>query len=275
MSMMARIYFPSSVGQKRPGVDLTSRYIFEKSEKRQNSILVQTKNEGSPVKTMLSHNLMKLYRANMKIALQYPTINIGGDHSMAIATVAASLQKHGPNLKVIWFDAHGDINTRKTSPSGNFHGMPLAFLTGLDRDVTLFPFLQQTLSFDNILYLGIRDLDEGEKQVLKEKNIKFIKSADINKDPDAAFNLIRAFVGKDPVHLSFDVDGIDPSEMPCTGTVANRGVRVDAVKPILDKIMKKTNLINLDITEFNLEIGNEREKDLSISNFIKLFRKYL
>jgi arginase len=75
---------------------------------------------------------------------------------MAIATVAASLQKHGPNLKVIWFDAHGDINTRKTSPSGNFHGMPLAFLTGLDRDVTLFPFLQQpTLSFDNILYLGI------------------------------------------------------------------------------------------------------------------------
>jgi arginase len=153
--------------------------------------------------------------------------------------------------------------------------MPLAFLTGLDRDVTLFPFLQQTLSFDNILYLGIRDLDEGEKQVLKEKNIKFIKSADINKDPDAAFNMIRAFVGKDPVHLSFDVDGIDPSEMPCTGTVASRGVRVDAVKPILDKIMKKTNLINLDITEFNLEIGNEREKDVSIRNFIKLFRKYL
>jgi arginase len=266
--MMTRIYFPSSLGQKKAGVDTTAKYlkqIFGKTD-----TIIATKSNDT-----LSSNLKKLYRSNMKATL--PTINIGGDHSMAIATVAASLQKHGSDLKVIWFDAHADINTRATSPSGNFHGMPLAFLTGLDHDFALFPFLYAVpeLKFENILYLGIRDLDPGEKKVLKDKQIKYVKSADINNDPKRAFEIVKAFVGNDPVHLSFDVDGIDPGEMPCTGTTAKRGVHVEAIKPVLDKIMKKTNLVNMDITEFNLEIGDDRDREISTKNFVKLFQKYL
>lgn len=265
---MTRIYFPSSLGQKKPGVDTTAKYlrqIFGKPD-----TIVNTKSNDT-----LSSNLRKLYRSNMKATL--PTVNIGGDHSMAIATVAASLNKHGSELKVIWFDAHADINTRATSPSGNFHGMPLAFLTGLDHDYQMFPFLYDVpeLKFENILYLGIRDLDAGEKQVLKDKQIKYVKSADINNDPKRAFDIVKAFVGKSPVNLSFDVDGLDPSEMPCTGTTARRGVHVEAIKPVLDKIVRRTNLVNMDITEFNLEIGDDKQREVSMKNFVKLFQKYL
>lgn len=263
---MSRIYFPNSLGQKKPGVESTCRYlrsILGKSD----AIVEVTFN--------LSKNFTNLYRENMRA--KKSTINIGGDHSMAIATVAASLQKHGSDLKVIWFDAHADINTRTTSPSGNFHGMPLAFLTGLDQDFAMFPFLYAVpeLKFENILYLGIRDLDAGEKQVLKDKQIKYVKSADINNDPKRAFDIVKAFVGKSPVHLSFDVDGLDPSEMPCTGTTARRGVHVEAIKPILDKIVRRTNLVNMDITEFNLEIGDDKQREISMKNFVKLFQKYL
>jgi arginase len=282
---MIRIYFPSSMGQKKTGVDLTSKYIKKLFEKSNNDIqksplLIQAKNDQENAsnevrKSLLSHNLIKLYRSNMSVSR--PTINIGGDHSMAIATIAASLQKYGSNLKVIWFDAHGDINTRKTSPSGNYHGMPLAFLTGLDDDFSMFPFLNYVprLKFENILYLGIRDLDDGEKQVLKDKKIKYIKSADINNNGKKSFEIIKAFIGNDPVHLSFDVDGLDPIEMPSTGTTAKKGVHVNAIKPILDKLMQNPNFVNMDITEFNLEIGDAKDKDTSIKNFTKLFQKYL
>lgn len=265
---MHRIYFPSMMGQIKIGLDTTCKYLFQLFEN--NGTLVKTKNSAQT--QLLSENLRNLFTANMKT--NKPTINIGGDHSMAIATVAASLEKHGSSLKVIWFDAHADINTRQTSPSGNYHGMPLAFLTGLDNDYNMFPFLYSVpgLKFENILYLGIRDLDDGEKVTLKEKKIKFIKSKEINENPKETYAKIKEFVGKDPVHFSFDVDGLDPEEMSSTGTTAPNGVKTKAMKPIVDKIMKNLNVVNMDITEFNLELG-EREK--SMKTFSKLFKKYL
>ena len=279
--MMNRIYFPSSMGQRKAGVDLTSKYLFKFFGK--NAIVVKTKNtqasSESVRKSTLSSNLIKLNYANnyANRMVKGRTINIGGDHSMAIATIGASLYKYGSQLKVIWFDAHADINTRQTSPSGNYHGMPLAFLTQLDKDDTMFPFLQsvQQLNFENILYLGIRDLDSGEKKVLAEKKIKFIKSKDINKNPTKIYETIREFVGNSPVYFSFDVDGIDPEEMPCTGTTAINGVHVNAIKPIVDGIMENLNVVGMDITEFNINLGTKAEKETSIKNFMYLFEKYL
>jgi arginase len=268
---MHRIYFPNAMGQKKIGVDLTSRYLYQFFGKK--GTLVKTRNsEVEPRAPLLSENLQKLFHANMHS--NKPTINIGGDHSMAIATIAASLEKHGSSLKVVWFDAHGDINTRKTSPSGNYHGMPLAFLTGLDNDYDLFPFLYSVpeLKFENILYLGIRDLDDGEKAILKEKKIKFIKSKEINENPAQTYAKIKDFVGKDPLHFSFDVDGLDPEEMSSTGTTAPAGVHTKVIKPLFNKIMKNLNVVSLDITELNLELGN---RDASMKNFTKIFGKYL
>lgn len=268
---MHRIYFPSLMGQKKSGVDLTSKYLYQLFDKK-GTIITTRNSDKEPRTKLLSENLCKLFYANMKI--NKPIINIGGDHSMSIATIGASLEKHGSALKVIWFDAHGDVNTRKTSPSGNFHGMPLAFLTGLDNDYDLFPFLYSVpeLKFENILYLGIRDLDAGEKKVLKDKKIRFIKSKEINEKSAETYAKIKEFVGKDPVHFSFDVDGLDPVEMSSTGTTAKNGVHTEAIKPIIDKIMKNLNVVGMDIAEFNLELG---DKETSMKNFSKLFKKYL
>ena len=97
---------------------------------------------------------------------QNKKINIGGDHSMAIATVADSLNRVPPGkLKVIWFDAHPDINTYKSSISKNYHGMPLGYLTGLCKS-HYFPFITNYLNFENLLYIGIRDIDEYEKKII-------------------------------------------------------------------------------------------------------------
>ena len=268
---MHRIYFPSLMGQRKFGVDTTSKFLFQFFGNR--GTIIKTRNSTIEPRTqLLSENLQKLFNAN--IECKKPTINIGGDHSMAIATVGASLEKYGSSLKVIWFDAHADINTRNTSPSGNYHGMPLAFLTGLDNDYDLFPFLYTVpdLKFENILYLGIRDLDDGEKKVLREKKIKFIRSKEINENPKETYAKIKEFVGKDPLHFSFDVDGLDPEEMSSTGTTAKNGVHTKAIKPIVNKIMKNLNVVNMDITEFNMELG---ERETSMKNFEKLFKKYL
>ena len=265
---MQRIYFPSLMGQKKLGLDLTCKYLYNKYDKK--GKLVRTRNGDKP--HLLFENLTSLFKENMKTTR--PTINIGGDHSMAIATVGASLEKYGSSLKVLWFDAHGDINTRQTSPSGNYHGMPLAFLTGLDADYEHFPFLYTVpdLKFENILYLGIRDLDSGEKKVLKNRGIRYIKSKEINENPAKVCEKIKEFVGKDPLHFSFDVDGLDPNEMSSTGTTAKNGVHTMAAKHIVDTTMKDLNVVNLDITEFNLELG---DKETSMKNFTSLFEKYI
>lgn len=280
---MRRIYFPSSMGQKKLGIDITCKYLYRTFDKKGTIINTLTytnntdtnntnTNNTNNTNKMLSKNLCMLFNENMKT--NKPTINIGGDHSMSIATIGASLKKNGSTLKVVWFDAHGDINTSKTSPSGNYHGMPLSFLTGLDTDYKLFPFLYKLpkLKFENILYLGIRDLDDAEKIILKEKKIKFIMSEEINKNPIKTYNKIKDFVGKDPLHFSFDVDGLDPTEMSSTGTTALYGVKTNAIKPIVNKIMNNLNVDNMDITEFNLTIGDQ---DKSMKNFKKLFEKYL
>ena len=268
---MRRIYFPSSMGQKKSGVDITCKYLYQTFDKKGTIINILTDTDTDTNK-ILSKNLCMLFNENMKT--NKPTINIGGDHSMSIATIGSSLKKHGHNLKVVWFDAHGDINTSKTSPSGNYHGMPLAFLTGLDNDHKLFPFLHKLpkLKFENILYLGIRDLDDAEKRIIKKKQIKFIMSEEINRNPIKTYNKIKDFAGGKPLHFSFDVDGLDPTEMSSTGTTALHGVKTNAIKPIVNKIIKNLNVDNMDITEFNLTIGNQ---DKSMKNFKKLFEKYL
>ena len=204
-----------------------------------------------PFKSSMGVN--NLYQENKKI--NEPKINIGGDHSMAISTIADSLNKH-KNLKVIWIDAHPDINTYENSVSKNVHGMPLSYLTGLDSSEH-FSFIKNKLPFDNLMYIGIRDIDEFEKDIIFKNNIKCLTVDDINNNNDQSIEKILNFINDDPVHLSFDVDGIDPSYIPCTGTDVPNGLNIDSTKNILDNI---NNIVNIDITELNLELGNDNDK---------------
>ena len=262
------IYFPHKLGQLKNGVQQTPIY-FKKILKKK-SATIKCDNSKKNIKNM-ANNLHKLYNCNAMISER--KINIGGDHSMAIATVADSLNRYPPNkLKVLWFDAHPDINTYKSSISKNYHGMPLAYLTGLCKS-NYFPFIVNKLNFNNLMYIGIRDIDDYEKHIINKYNIKYISCTEINNKTYESLHKIQDFIKNDPFHLSFDVDCMDPSIVPCTGTTSEKGINMN-IKIILDNLFNY-NIVNMDITEINLNLGNKRDKKKTMINILNLFDKYL
>lgn len=116
-------------------------------------------------------------------------LTLGGDHSIAIGTISgtakAMRERLGRELAVVWVDAHADINTPETSESGNIHGMPVAFLTGLAKEERpdVFGWLKEhhMLSTKKLVYIGLRDIDKGEKKILKEHGIKAFSMHDIDR----------------------------------------------------------------------------------------------
>lgn len=217
-----------------------------------------------------SDNLYSLYSANCNFPDK--KINIGGDHSMAIASLGCSVNKY-PDVKTIWFDAHADINTYSTSPTGNLHGMPLSILTGIEKKNKNFFFLRNYLKLSNIMYVGLRDVDPYEKIIIDENNIPFISSTDFNSDPHSALNNIIDFISDSHFHLSFDVDCIDPLFIPCTGTPVPHGLHIETTKYVLEHLLKHKKLVNMDLTEFNITENHFSKNDinLSLNNLFKIF----
>lgn len=242
------IGFCSHLGQPKFGVNMAPLLLFSDKSKIYSSV---NKN--------LDYNLRNLYLANSSI--KGKRVNLGGDHSMSIATVAHSLNNHS-NLKVLWIDAHADINTPEKSKSGNYHGMPLSFLTGLVKKHS-FNFIGNTLPFRNLMYIGIRDLDDFEKYILDKYMIKYITTEEFEKND---FYKILEFIGNSPVHISFDVDSIDPSEISCTGTPVLDGLSSKSVYNLFT-ILRNKNIVNLDVTEFNPFLGNDL---VSERNLVKI-----
>lgn len=248
------ISFCSKLGQRKNGVQFGARYL-----KNYNSFIKcrNTKN--------LFKNLNNLYEINNSV--KGKRINIGGDHSIGIATGAYTLNNF-KNAKIIWVDAHADINTFSKSNSKNFHGMPLAFLTKLDRNRNL-SFIKNKLSFENLLYIGIRDLDDFEKEVIEKYDIKVITTEEFNKNN---FEKINEFVNNSPVHLSLDVDCLDPKYFPSTGTPVENGIEQDVLLDFIDNI-KESNLVNVDLCEFNPNLGSREDIKKSVNLWNEIYNK--
>lgn len=157
---------------------------------------------------------------------RFPLV-LGGDHSIAIGTIAGVV-KQVKNLGVIWFDAHGDLNTGETSPSGNIHGMPLAASLGYghERLVQIGGFAPK-IKPENIVIIGARDLDSGERTLIKSRGIKVFTMHEIDKlgmarvMEEAIQHVSRGTHG---VHLSLDLDGLDPHDAPGVGTPVIGGI---------------------------------------------------
>jgi arginase len=263
------IYFAHFLGQSKLGVEKTPDLLYNYIHTDKYNFFVKTNNNN------FIYNINNLYTKNKNI--YESKINIGGDHSMAIATVSDSLNKY-PDTKVLWFDAHPDINTYDESESKNFHGMPLAYLTGLDNNVN-FPFIKNKLKFKNLLYIGIRDIDPFEKKIIEDNNIKYINCNDFNNNFNECFEIIKDFIDNSNIHISFDVDSLDPSYMHSTGTRSDDGLNLVFVKKCLDELynMHENNQIfinNIDITELNLNIGTYNQQYKSLHNILYLFDKY-
>jgi len=258
------ILFPHNLGQTKTGSEKAPKYL-NKFINHKKHIVKMVKNTGN-----LFKNLSELYKKNKDS--QGKIINIGGDHSMAISTIADTLNKY-PDAKVIYFDAHADINTYKSSNSKHYHGMPLSFVTGIDEDKR-FSFIKNLLPFENLLYIGSRCWDTFEVNEVYKDKIKFLTPDDINKNFADSLHKILNFVGDSPVHVSFDVDSIDPKYIPSTGTPVKNGVEMKNAMTILDKL-NNTNIVKMDITELNMDLGTKDDGVKSGINTEKLFHKFI
>lgn len=182
-------------------------------------------------------------------------VTIGGDHSIALGSIAGVLSKYR-NVGVIWFDAHTDINTEATSPSGNAHGMPLAALMGLcksginNQDHLLNP--------RNVYWVGARSIDEGEKKLIKRLGIEghvYTAEKVHQIGMETVMHEIRtAFQdnGVEQLHLSFDVDGMDPLIVPATGTPVEAGLNEIECNAFIEELTEgMPELVLIDFVEYN------------------------
>lgn len=185
-------------------------------------------------------------------------IIIGGDHSLSIASVAEVSNHYdaqGKNIGLIWVDSHGDINTPETSPSNNLFGMTVACLLGiLQGQVTSFQKKSPSVSPENLVYIGLRDVDTGERKNIKEKNIAAYSIKDIDIQGMAAIaKQAIAIASKNTCGyvVSFDLDVCDPLYAPGTGTPVRGGLTYREAHLLLELIADDGKMLGLEIVELN------------------------
>lgn len=195
---------------------------------------------------------------------------IGGDHSLALGSIAGSSQFLGNDLAVIWIDAHGDINTHETTPSGNIHGMPLAASMGIGYEkLTSIFFNNFKVKPENVFILACRDLDEGEIELIDKLDINVWTNQDINdKGIDKVVKELLSLISSKNIkniHLSYDIDCLDPEYVPGTGTPVSDGLSFSESKSLLESILGTSLVKSIDFVEYNPDLDqNNRTKETCI-----------
>ncbi|ADC48585.1 arginase [Alkalihalophilus pseudofirmus OF4] len=275
---------PMDLGQNRRGVDMgpsAIRYAgllsrlealgHEVKDFGDITIERRTEEEVSPGLKNLSQVIKANDLLRMKVeAIEeegyYPLV-LGGDHSIAIGTLAG-VTKDRKNLGVIWYDAHGDLNTSETSPSGNIHGMPLAVSLGLgDESLTSIGGFAPKIKPEHIVIIGARSLDEGEKELIKEKGIKIFTMHEIDRIGmtrvmEEAIEYVKT--NTDGVHLSLDLDGLDPNDAPGVGTPVLGGISYRESHLAMEMLAEAGILTSTEFVEVN-PILDERNKTAEVA----------
>ncbi|MCI9087371.1 MAG: arginase [Clostridia bacterium] len=215
---------------------------------------LDTKNEKRNLEQINEFN-QKLYSQVLQILEdnEFP-LTVGGDHIIAIASSLASIKKH-QNLGIIWFDSHADYNTYATSVTGNLHGLPLAVATHFEKDI-LADFHQGPF-YDpkHTVIVGGRDIDPWEWSNVLESGVTVFSTKDIQKYGveeicKKAFEI--ASNGTNGVHISFDLDLIDPTVAPGVSVPSIDGINLKETYELVDEIVKYSNIIkSADLVEYN------------------------
>lgn len=184
-------------------------------------------------------------------------LNWGGDHSVAVSTVGAFCAKN-PDGFVVWIDAHTDINLPEHSLSGNLHGMPLSILLNIhDIASNHFPWLKKNLSPGQLIYVGVRDLDPFEKEIVRHLGIQTFTAEDVRTQGMAKIaRKILEKVAHKPLHISFDIDSLSPEVAPATGVPAHDGLSLEDVEVLGRALSEHQNLCSVDVVEINPAIGS-------------------
>jgi arginase len=260
-------------GQTKNGVmtgpvvimDIINQIIsFKTSLVNINNVIISNKcfsnNDGYKILFNTHLNMLESYTKKSN-----PVITLGGDHSIGHSTVSSSISKFKDDLLVIWIDAHADLNTHDTSITKNTHGMPVSGLIGLESNwiSSSIPILKPK----KLIYFGIRDLDQAEVDFIQNLGIKSFMHLDgLTKYLD------EVDITNKKIHISFDIDSLDPSYLNSTGTLAPGGLKPSDVIGLYRYIKSKTNIVALDIVELNPELG---DLDLSKSTLRKILEDIL
>ncbi|HUR63728.1 MAG TPA: arginase [Candidatus Thermoplasmatota archaeon] len=187
---------------------------------------------------------------------------LGGDHSIAIGT-QAGLARSSRRRGLLWFDAHADFNTHETSPSGNIHGMPVSAILGMGHErLANFDTPGTKLDPRNVVYIGLRSVDRQEAEILTDSRVTYYTMRDIDqmgmaKVMDEALQKVSK--GVDQVHLSFDLDVVDPRWAPGTGTTVQGGLTWRESHLAMEMLSDSGLLSSLEFVEVNplLDTGNQ------------------
>ncbi|WP_026585298.1 arginase [Bacillus sp. J33] len=280
------IGMPMDLGQMRRGVDMGPSAIrYAGVNERLKSLFEEIHDQGDiaigrpEVQVDPDSNLRNLdliaektekLAAEVDKAIEagsFPLV-LGGDHSIAIGTLAG-VSKHYNNLGVIWYDAHGDLNTAETSPSGNIHGMPLAVSLGIGH-----PLLTNVGGYgpkvkpENIVIIGARSLDEGERELIKERGIKVYTMHEIDRlgmtkvmEESIAYLKER---NTDGVHLSLDLDGLDPHDAPGVGTPVIGGISYRESHLAMEMLAESQIITSAEFVEVN-PILDDKNKTATVA----------
>ncbi len=192
-------------------------------------------------------------------AQEFPLV-LGGDHSVALGSIGGVARMH-PQVGVIWVDAHADFNIEETTPSGNIHGMILAALAGLgDERLTHIGGWGPKIDKDKIVILGARDLDPGEQELLRTHHIhvftmSHIDRHGISKVIQQAIEIAGA--GNTPIHLSLDMDSLDPHEAPGVGTPVRGGLSYREAHFAMEMVHESQRMVSMDAVEVNSILDRE------------------
>ncbi|WP_332693990.1 arginase [Halalkalibacter lacteus] len=187
---------------------------------------------------------------------------LGGDHSISIGSIAG-ISKHYKELGVIWYDAHADLNTAETSPSGNIHGMPLAINLGLGHPLlTEIGGYAPKIKPENIVIIGARSIDEGERELIRKKGLKVFTMHEIDRKGmtrvmEETIHYLET--NTDGVHLSLDLDAIDPLDAPGVGTPVLGGITYRESHLAMEMLAEAAIITSAEFVEVNPILDNKNK----------------
>ena len=224
-------------------------------------------------RTLMDATLAELAEGRLPIML-------GGDHCLGIGSITAVARwcrQQGRKLRILWLDAHSDFNTSQVTPSGNIHGMPVACLCGLGPDaLTRLGGDMPAISPQQVHQIGIRSVDPEEKRLIRNHNVdvydmRYIDEAGMKHTMQAALEGVDADTH---LHVSFDVDFLDPSIAPGVGTTVPGGVNYREAQLVMEMIADTGRLGSLDIVELNPLLDHQnRTAELAVDLVESLFGK--
>lgn len=271
---------PMDLGQKRRGVDMgpsAMRYAGLIEELQSLGYEVKDYGDININRSMTSENqegtlrnLDEVIKVSEELVREVGEIErensfpllLGGDHSISIGSIAGIRKRH-KNLGVIWYDAHPDLNTVETSPSGNIHGMPLAVNLGIGHPKLInIGESGPKVKPENLIIIGARSIDDGERELIKEKGIKVYTMHEIDKIgmTKVIEETIEYLASRtDGVHLSFDLDSIDPLDAPGVGTPVRGGISYRESHLALEMFAESEMITSAEFVEVNPILDNRNQ----------------